>query len=290
MLPQQLPFNELAKLFPRVEFQPKGLLATEGIISIPLLDCAAPALAVQSHFFEFLELSNDSSSRSSPSVRLAHELELGAKYQILLTTAGGFYRYRLGDEVMVVGFEAQCPLLRFLGRGDLVSDLVGEKLTEPHVREVIDRALTCVGETARFALLAPADDPPARYRLYIQLCNSSSDRNRLVALELAVESGLAENPHYRYAVGLGQLAPVEVCLLDTDGPSAHEILEQLCIARGQKIGNVKPVALLAPWPVANGRFNDSKYRVVALREMFQVSKKSVECRIVGKPVEVHSLT
>ena len=125
----------LQELFPAVEIQPKGLLATEGCVSFPLSGRPAPVLAIRSHFFEFQEL--DSPDR----LRLAHELERGGRYRVVLTTAGGLYRYQLRDEIEIVGFENQCPLLRFLGRADGGCDLVGEKLAEPHVRGVLDRLL-----------------------------------------------------------------------------------------------------------------------------------------------------
>src|SRR5205085_4734172 len=96
---------ELRQLFPEVEIQPKGLLATEGFVSFPLTDKPGAALALRCHFFEFEELGGR--------CRLAHELDRGGRYRVVVTTAGGLYRYQLGDEVEVVGFLHQCPLIRF---------------------------------------------------------------------------------------------------------------------------------------------------------------------------------
>ena len=130
----------------------------------------------------------------------------------------------------------RCPLLRFLGKSDRVSDLVGEKLAEPHVRGVLDRAFAVFGIAPRFALLAPVTDKPARYRLFVQTADLAPD------LQSAVERGLRENPYYRQAVDLGQLAPVEIEWL-SDGESAWRIYERRCLARGQKAGAIKPAAL-----------------------------------------------
>ena len=68
----------------------------------------------------------------------------------------------------VVGSHHQCPLLRFAGKGDATSDLVGEKLAEPHVRAVLDRLIATQGLQPRFAVVVPIVDRPAHYRLYIQ--------------------------------------------------------------------------------------------------------------------------
>jgi hypothetical protein len=46
---------------------------------------AGAALAVRSHFFEFVS--------ADGKVRLAHELSDGAEYSVLLTTSGGLWRY-----------------------------------------------------------------------------------------------------------------------------------------------------------------------------------------------------
>src|SRR5208282_5190930 len=96
---------ELAAMFPRATIQPKGLIATEGFVSLPLWGRDGAALAIRSHFFEFLDAVEKS--------RLAHELSVGEEYSIVLTTGGALWRYRLHDRVKVMGFERECPLLKF---------------------------------------------------------------------------------------------------------------------------------------------------------------------------------
>src|SRR5262249_49343993 len=100
---------------------------------------------------------------SSSRKGLADERDRGGRYRVVLPTAGGLYRYQLRDEVEVVGFHHQCPLLRFAGKYDGTSDLVGEKLAEPHVRAVLDRLLAARGSQPCFALLVPILARPARY-------------------------------------------------------------------------------------------------------------------------------
>ncbi|HYT87664.1 MAG TPA: GH3 auxin-responsive promoter family protein, partial [Gemmataceae bacterium] len=165
----------------------------------------------------------------------------------VLTTGGGLYRYCLRDEVEVVGFHERCPLLRFLGKMDRVSDLVGEKLAEVHVRGVLERTLAARGWAVRFALLVPVLGRPSHYALYLQGPGLGADT---AALAADIQAGLEENPHYRYAVGLGQLATVEVRLLRADGPAAWRVYEAVCLERGQKLGDIKPAALDAwtGWP------------------------------------------
>jgi hypothetical protein len=106
--------------FPDLFIQPKGLLATEAFVSFPMLGRGGAALALRSHFFEFLD--------SAGKPVLADQLELGQSYEVIVSTGGGLYRYRLGDQVSVLGYLDECPLLRFCGRAGIVSDHCGEKL------------------------------------------------------------------------------------------------------------------------------------------------------------------
>jgi hypothetical protein len=228
------PARRLHDLLPQAEVQPKGLMATEGVVSFPLEGRAGAALAVRSHFFELEEVGGRA--------RLAHELDRGGRYRVLLTTGGGLYRYPLGDEVEVTGFEGRCPLLRFLGRAGRVSDRVGEKLAEPFVRDVIERVLFVQGLTPSFAMLAPREGRPDHYVLYLQGARPDEQR-----LEADLQAALEESPHYAYACGLGQLGPARVRVVPAERGSAWGLFEARWLELGQKAGDVKPAAL-DPWP------------------------------------------
>lgn len=225
--------EKLRALFSDVPIQPKGLLATEGFVSFPLAGLPGAALALRCHFFEFIDEHGE--------VRLAHEVACGQSYQVVVTTGGGLYRYRLGDIVEVVGFAKQCPLLRFVGRADRVSDLVGEKLDEAHVRDLLDRALADCAVFPSFSMLVPVDNGVRCYRLYLQGASLSAAQKHDLAARL--EAGLSANPYYRHAVQLGQLARLEVELLTSSRDSAWSVYERECLARGQKLGDIKPTVI-----------------------------------------------
>ena len=227
--------SDLGQLFPEVEIQPKGLLATEGFVSIPLVDQPGAALAVRSHFFEFVEHSADIDHPCD--CRLAHELQHGRQYRVLLTTGGGLYRYQMHDVVEVVGFRSECPLLRFVGKSNLVSDAVGEKLGEPHVREVFSIVTAEHNLTPKFMLLTLIAGTTPRYRLYLQAARL--DMETAASLRSTMQLGLQQNPYFRQAIELQQLAPLEVCVLDPDSESGSDIFQRVCMGRGQKVGDIK---------------------------------------------------
>ena len=233
------PLDDLRRNWPNVFVQPKGLLATEAIVTFPFGTGVPPdprtveparlsgghhprPLAICSHFFEFL----DERGR----VYLAHELEPGATYEVVVSTGGGLYRYRLGDRVCVDAIVGRTPSLTFLGREGNSSDLVGEKLHETFVADLITRLFQghC---PPRFAMLAPAG---LSYTLFVEPGGALPQ-----ALAERLETGLRENPHYALAVRLGQLAPAGVVHI-RDG---FQTFADRAVARGQRVGDVKPVAL-----------------------------------------------
>ena len=124
------PLARLAARLPGVAVEPKGHLATEGVVTTPV--AGRFPVALRSHFLEFEE--------DGGGVRLAHELDDGGEYGVVLTTAGGLWRYRLGDRVRVEGRLHATPSLRLVGRTDGVVDRVGEKLSPGFVGAVLAAA------------------------------------------------------------------------------------------------------------------------------------------------------
>ena len=66
---------------------------------------------------------NEGSNPSLSATVLAHELELNKQYEVVLTTSGGLYRYKLRDIIEVMGFDEGVPLFRFVGKAGYISDL-----------------------------------------------------------------------------------------------------------------------------------------------------------------------
>jgi hypothetical protein len=214
---------ELREQFPGVRVQGKGLVATEGIVSIPYADAAFPVLALESGFFEFLDGHGDS--------WLADEVIEGEEYELLMTNHSGLYRYAIGDRVRIGGFADTTPLIEFVGRSGVVSDMCGEKLADSFVSNV----LRPMG--MRFAALAPNGSSPRGYVLVLDAAETSLRQAHELAAE--VDSALHANPQYAYARRLGQLAPLRPARCDA--PLSSWL--QATLARGQKLGDFKPSAL-----------------------------------------------
>jgi hypothetical protein len=220
---------KLMELFPHSRIQGKGLIATEAFVSFPLVDHEHAALAIRSHFLEFLPVDSDQP-------QLAHQLERGGLYTVVVTTGGGLYRYQLGDLIEVTGHIRECPLIRFMGRQGYVSDWFGEKLNDAHVSRVLQETFRTLGVVPAFAMLACGADSPPSYILYID----SPEHDELVdrAAE-AIDAGLRGNFHYNYARQLGQLGCVRAFRV-RDGAGVYLAA---AMWNGQKPGDVKVPSL-----------------------------------------------
>jgi hypothetical protein len=227
-------WQRLRSALPGVLVQPKGLLATEGVITIPYGN--ARPLAVTSHFFEFVDEQGD--------VRLAHQLQRGRCYEVVLSNGGGLWRYRLGDVVECTGAVHATPSLRFVGRAGVVSDLRGEKLSEAFVAQAL-RALWSDGAAPEYAALHASDAPgTARYELHLSadwafaVGEDVGAANRREELASRLELTLGANPHYALARRLGQLQPLRVVLVPAGAARA-----ELASSAG-RLGDAKPRVLV----------------------------------------------
>ncbi|HVT04410.1 MAG TPA: GH3 auxin-responsive promoter family protein [Thermoanaerobaculia bacterium] len=218
------PAKEVAALFPQARLQAKGLLSTEGFVSFPMSAAGGAVLAIRSHFMELRPV-------ESSDLVLAHQLERGQRYGVVLTTGGGLYRHPTGDIIEVTGFLRSCPVIRFIGRDSHV-DYFGEKLSETFVSEALAVTIT----SYRFAMLA-RDGAAAAYTLYVE---SATDDASLIAAARSLDIALQANIHYRYCRDLGQLEAVRLYRIERNGSASYLAA---CVARGQRVGEVKPLAL-----------------------------------------------
>jgi hypothetical protein len=215
------------------------LMASEGIIAIPHEDHRSGGLlATPIHFYEFIPEEQAESAR--PDVLLAHQLEVGKNYVVLLSTSAGLYRYNILDVVHVRGIEGRTPIVEFLYRTGATSSITGEKLTE-------DQVVAAVGALAarhRLALegftLAPAREGFPRYVLLAEL-GVPPERETLAALPGALDAALQErNIEYGAKRTSLRLEAAEVWLLAS---GSYQSLRQRRIAGGANDAQIKPVGL-----------------------------------------------
>jgi hypothetical protein len=180
-----------------------GISASEGHLAVPLHSSwDGGVLCADGHLVELLP------EGGGPPV-LAHEVEVGGTYRVVLSTTAGLYRYDLGDLVRVVGRWRRAPLLTFVARVGQTSSMTGEKLTG---EQVVQAARAAVGPGAvGFALAALAGDP-ACYALALEGAATAD----LASLADRFDRELASrNVEYASKRATDRLGPVSAVALPT---------------------------------------------------------------------------
>ena len=208
---------QLRELYGDVVLRDIGLLASEGRMSIPLSDETPDGmLDIDSNFYEFIPV-DQMDGWTGPAL-LGHELEVGKKYFILLTTPSGFFRYNISDVVEVSGYVGGAPMIRFLNKGTRISSIVGEKLSEHNVVQAIARIYRESGQNDQCfdVVLCPQWGDPPFYRLNIDREAFAGLDSEAVRTELGKRLDqvlMAVNVEYKSKRKSDRLGPVEVRVL-----------------------------------------------------------------------------
>ena len=218
-----------------LKFQGKGLMSTECIVSFPLENVENGSVAAyNSFFYEFIQVSGNKLENSSP--KLLDELELGERYCVVVTTNAGLYRYNTNDIVEVTGFYHKIPIVKFVGRINNFSDILGEKLKNSFVEKQVLTTLEENNIKSEFLLFAPVKNETEGifYTLFLEIKKDGRKFN-WKQIENEINSSLCKAFHYEYAYKLGQLGKVRVFLIEKDGLKTYTAEK----SKKQKIGDIK---------------------------------------------------
>ena len=186
----------------------------------------------QEHVFEFIEVHGDEGHAPDP-VMLEH-LQQGKKYQVLVTTRSGLYRYAMNDIVEVTGWFNRVPTIRFVQKGKGVTNITGEKLYEHQVVEAVEAVLRASGFACEFYVML-ADVHTAGYTLYLEHAAVPS------SFSCEVDEQLARmNIEYKAKRESGRLQPLRTVPLR---PGTADAYRAHCVAKGQRDAQFKLIRL-----------------------------------------------
>ncbi len=137
-------------------------------------------MATDPAYFEFIPV--DLVHEDQPATVDMAGVELGERYELVVTNHAGLYRYRLGDLVAVVGRLGEAPVIEFLHRIGTQFDLVGEKTSEAHIAAAVGELSSALPVTD-YTTAEDVDASPARYVVYLEL-----DREPLESIDELAES------------------------------------------------------------------------------------------------------
>lgn len=187
---------QVRELYGKVPIRDLGLLASEARMTLPLQDQdSSGVLDLLSHFYEFIPEAD--ADHPKPKTLLGHELQVGEKYFVVLTTSSGLYRYQIHDLVEVVDFFHQTPVLRFLNKGKSFSSVTGEKLSEYQVVQAVQCAASEQQLQLERFILAPQWGDPPHYALVVEEDYSIDKMNWdhfLIGMERELQKS---NPEYQ---------------------------------------------------------------------------------------------
>ncbi len=125
-------------------------------------------LAIDSGFFEFIP--SEQWEKEQPKTVLAHQVEVGKNYRILVTNYSGLYRYDIGDVVEIVGFYEQAPIIVFRHRMGGLLSATSEKTNEFHATQVMQQLQKEFDlPLASYCITLSENEIPPHYLLNIEL-------------------------------------------------------------------------------------------------------------------------
>lgn len=233
--------QRLAGYYGPVPLRDLGLRATEATMTIALEDGTASGVPLlHDNYYEFVP---ESEPRTANSRALGvHELEVGQRYFVLLTTAAGLYRYDISDVVEVTGKYHELPLLAFVHKGPDMLNLTGEKVHADQVARAVMHACINLNVHVANSQLIP-DLDRCRYSLLLETTHPDLEA---VARAVDVELGNL-NPEYaskRASGRLHALCPVRMKL------GWGRRLEAADVAKGSRQSQYK-------WPFVRTAWDES---------------------------------
>ena len=169
--------------------------ATEAVLGIGVaLDAGRYALIPGQAHYEFIPEGHI--DEAQPNTWQLDELQIGHRYELVLTTWSGLYRYRLGDIIEVIDRYRRTPLVEFRHRRGALLNICGEKTTERGAYTALLRSTGMSGlQLADFTTRIDTDSLPQRYVFYLELGSNEqpADVPALVSkLADLIDSGLGQ--------------------------------------------------------------------------------------------------
>ena len=216
-----------------------GYVCSEATIGAALHeDEAAYMLLPFSGFYEFIPMEEGASDE----ILLMDQLEVGKEYEVIVTNLSGFYRYRLGDVIRVIGYHNECPMIVFSYRKNQLVSMYGEKVTETALYEAVKAMAQETGDTIlEYSVYADTQTDPGHYIVLLE-----SDRE-IMPETWTYYSGILNqklcdvHDSYRKKIIQRTLLPLEVKFVQ---PQTYALYRDLKVMGGASPNQIKPVHVI----------------------------------------------
>ena len=210
--------------------------ASEGLIAaVTELESTDRQLLTDSCFFEFIPAEGEVRADGKEILTL-DELEQGGKYEVLITTQAGLYRYHLKDVIEVKGFRGKCPLISFVYRKGQLFNIAGEKFSEEDARHTIAMFEKAHGISVdHWLFYQDTTVVPNRYSLVVE---SDADIDWDASIDELEDYMGRCNKRYP---GQRQKKFISRMIVEHQQPGTHDAWAAQCVSRGASMAQVKPV-------------------------------------------------
>ncbi len=185
-------------------------------------------------FYEFLS----ETGKGEKPVTISN-VEVGMKYELLVTTLSGAYRYAIGDVVEVVGFEGQAPIVRVCYRKSQMINVADEKMNVRQLETAMrkfQRRTKCTAEG--YCVDGDYVKRTPRYILYLELAEGELPED---AEELLDECLMESCSGYKRDRELAELDRVKIQLIPKGGFKSYG---RFMARLGQRKEQDKPLHVL----------------------------------------------
>ncbi|KAA8550916.1 hypothetical protein F0562_002600 [Nyssa sinensis] len=201
-------------------------------------------------YFEFLPFDSNMTSVTGEETVDLSGVEVGKMYEVVVTTYRGFYRYRLGDIVKVVGFYNSSPQVEFVMRAPKTP---GEIITERDLMSAMASFQVALrnemtAEIMEFASFLDLELSPNQLKIFVEakegclFLQKEKLHESVMALKRccsSLEDGLGGI--YKVMKARGEVAPLLVYVVK---PGSFDRLLQVAIANGAPASQYKPPKII----------------------------------------------
>ena len=238
--------EKLRKSIGDIPIHNMGYAAAEGFFAMPTeLDVHDGVLLPHCIFFEFIPVDDDvedETESDNPKTLLIDELEVGKKYEIVVSNFSGLYRYRIEDVVQVTKMYNNTPRIELLYRKNLDMNVANEKTTTQMCDFVAKNIAKKSGkEYTQFSYYPDFSTKPPRYCLLVEPKEAVSEEERQQMIEIMDEEFCEVNEKYFKYRRWGMLNRPEILILK---PKTYWDYREMLRAKGVVLNQIKPVTVI----------------------------------------------
>lgn len=222
-----------------------GYAAAEGFFAMPTeLNVHDSVVIPYGVFFEFIPVNDDieEDETETPKTLLLNELEVGKKYEMVVTNSSGLYRYRMEDIVQVTRMHNNTPVIEFLYRKNLSMNVANEKTTTAMVDFAAKQTFEKTGnDFVRYSFYPDFSTNPPRYCMLTELRGEITEEKRQEMIDVLDEELKGVNEKYYKYRRWGMLNRPEILILK---PDTYNDYNENLRNQGIHLNQIKPVTVI----------------------------------------------